>query len=186
MLSLIQTTLLVFLGQARRLGPLLVLALSSHPSRPMTLARYLHWIDLALLLLAGVVSLHRHFLIEIIFWALQILIIKLQLLMAMQSACKSTQQHFNVHCAPNGSPVHTICARICGLIQMSVLSCVQFVVKHLLANTTGNGTKDCIQERRNSSARASLSKAASGAVAAVLLEQTLWAGISVLKLAEYA
>lgn len=173
MLSLTRTTLLVFLGQVRHPGLLLVLALNYHPNPPMTLVHYHHLIDLGLLLQAGVVSRHRHFPIEIIFWALQILSIKLQLLTGMQSAYKSTQQHFNVHCALNGSPVHTICAHICGLILMSVLSCVRFVVKHLLANMIGNDTKGCIQARRNLFARASLSKAANGVVAAALLVQTL-------------
>jgi hypothetical protein len=83
-------------------------------------------------------------------------------MVAIRNVYKSILQLFNVHFVQNGSPELTTYVLICVLIPMSGLSSVQSVAKHLLANMIGKDTKACIQEKRNLSARASLSKVASG------------------------
>jgi hypothetical protein len=148
------------------------------PCRPLT--------DLARPLQVDVASRHLRFPIVTIFLALQILTTKRPLLMVMQSVFRNTLQPFNALYAQNASHVHTICDLTCVHIQMNAHSSVQFVAKHLLVNMTENGMKGFIQARRNSFARVSLSRVASGVADVDLPVRMLWVDIFALKLGEYA
>jgi hypothetical protein len=106
--------------------------------------------------------------------------------MGMRSEFRNIQQLSSVTFVPNVSLEHTISALICGLTQMSDLSFVQYVEKHLHVNMIGNVTRDCIREKRNSYVKESSSKEASGDVVDDLLELMHWAAISDQKLAESA
>jgi hypothetical protein len=143
-------------------------------------------IDLAQLLQVDVANQPLPFQTETISWVSLIRNIKLPLLTAMQSVCRSTQQHFNAHFVRKGSLVHIIYDLISEHIQTSVLSCAPSVVKLLLVNMIGNGTKASIRERRNSFAKESLSKAGNGVVGVDLPVQMLWADTSDLKQVGYA
>jgi hypothetical protein len=143
-------------------------------------------IDLAPFHQVDVVSPHLHFLIETTSWALRTPNTKLPLLtVAIRNVYKSILQLFNVHSVQNGSPELTTYVLTCVLIPMSGLSFVQSVAKHLLANMIGKDTKAYIQEKRNLSARASLSKVASGVAVGDSHVQMRWADISVLKQVGY-
>lgn len=97
------------------------------------------------------------------------------------TVCRSIRRLSNALYARSALHVHTICGPIYEHTLTSDRSFAPSAGKLLPANTTANGTKDCIVVRRGSSAEENSDLEGSGAVAGNLHAPTRWADISDLR-----